>query len=198
MFSHLLPAVFHSIKTQTKSFTSIKFMAANYPFEVTGLNECFLKSFPDLLLLWFTSQMFPCDKQRDMRYPSGKILAVLFLKEATIKHFLWKKDERSRLKPSMTVAQSPALNPHRSNTSSISSVKCTPMAYAEDIFLLCQLLEDGSFQLCSTPQAGRLVHQHPCIRDIVTDHQNGTFNPFHREYSTDNTYISCSVTFLER
>lgn len=51
MFSHLLPAVFHSIKTQTKSSTSIKFMAANYPFEVTGLNECFLKSFPDLLLL---------------------------------------------------------------------------------------------------------------------------------------------------
>ena len=48
---HLLPAVFHSIKTQTKSSTSIKFMAANYPFEVTGLNECFLKSFPDLLLL---------------------------------------------------------------------------------------------------------------------------------------------------
>ena len=82
--------------------------------------------------------MIPWDKQRDMRYPSGKILAVLFLKEATIKHFLWKKDERSRLKPSVTAAQSPALNPHCSNTSSTSSARCTPMAYAEDVFLLCQ------------------------------------------------------------
>lgn len=53
-------------KNQNNSSTSIKFMTENYPFEVTELDECFVKSFPDLLLLRFTSPNVPLGQAKIM------------------------------------------------------------------------------------------------------------------------------------
>lgn len=41
-------------------------MTENYAFEVTVLDECFVKSFPDLLLLWFTSPNVPLGQVKIM------------------------------------------------------------------------------------------------------------------------------------
>lgn len=41
-------------------------MTENYPFEVTELDECFVKIFSDLLLHWFTFPNVPLGQAKIM------------------------------------------------------------------------------------------------------------------------------------
>lgn len=149
-------------------------MTENYPFEVTtGWMFC-------QKLSWFIATLVYIPKcssgtSKDyVRYPSGKILELCFVFEwSNNKTFLMEKKMKG-------TDESLVWHLHRALPWISPSAAPTPLP-----------------QSCSTPQAGHYDPSNPSISDIVTDHQNGSFNPFYSGYPKDNTNLSYSVTALE-
>lgn len=173
-FSHLFPAVFHSIKNKTTPpHPSIHDWKLSIWSDRTRWMFC-------QKLSWFITTMVYIPKcssgtNKDYaRYPSGKLLALCFVFEGSNnKTFLMEKKMKGA---------DESLVWHLRRALLWIPSSATP-----------SLLPQSS----STPQVGHYSPSHPSIRDTGIDHQNGAFNPFHRGHPKDNTHLSYSVTFLE-